>query len=118
MKCVLMVECETVNPLYLALSKADRKGITPIVKIPAGEVIEHEDAWRLCVIGKANPHDDECRERVLKHMGNPARVALLAKIKAMMAADGVQTLDARTKKWLEHMKTSYAAELGLDVVET
>lgn len=113
MKCVLMVECETTNPLYLSLPKAERKGITPIVKLPAGEVIDHPDAWRLCVIGKASPHDDECRERVLRHMGNPARVALLAKIRAMMAADGVQNLDAKTKKWLEHMKSAYASELGI-----
>ena len=117
MKCILLAECETTNPLYLSLGRKDREGITAIVKLPAGEVIEHADAWRLCVIGKASPHDDECRDRVLKHMGNPARVAMLAKIKAMMAADGVQTLDVKTKRWLDHMKTSYATELGLHPAE-
>ena len=114
MKCVLLVDCETVNPLYLTLRKNERAGIAATVTIPAGQVIENPEAWRLCAIGKATPADDECKNRVDAHMGNPARLALIGKIKALMAADGVKSLDARTKQWLEMMKKTYAAELGIE----
>lgn len=113
MQAVLLTDQETVNPIYLA--SKDRSGIKPILVIPAGEVIEDPDCWRLCVIGAASPHDDECRARALKFTGNPARIALLGKIRALIAAEGVQQLDAKTKKWLDQMKMSYASELGLSV---
>jgi len=114
MKCQLLVPCESVNPLYLSLPKKDRAGITAIVTIPAGQVIENPDAWRLCAIGKATPADEECKNRVDAHMGNPARLALIEKIKALISADGVKSLDVKTKQWLEMMKKTYAAELGIE----
>lgn len=112
MKCILLIDCESVNPRYFV--ERDKTGITPILTLPEGTVIDDPDAWRLCVIGKASPHDDECVNRVKAFLGNPGRLALLGKIRALMAAEGVQKLDAKTQRWLDHMKKSYATDLGLE----
>ena len=113
MKAVLLSDQEHVNPIYLAATKEGRKGVQPILTIPEGTVVDDPDCWRLCTIGTASPHDDECRAKVLSFMSNPARLALLSKIRALIASEGVQKLDAKTQKWLDQMKASYAAELGL-----
>lgn len=111
MKAVLLSDQEFVNPVYLAVP--NRKGVKQILIRPAGEVIDDPDCWRLCALGVASPEDDECRAKVLAFMGSPARVAMLGKIKSLIASEGVQKLDAKTQKWLDQMKKSYAAELGL-----
>ena len=111
MKCTLINDGEQVNPLYL--QNPDDPNIVQILVIPAGTEIDHPDAWRLCAIGTAVPSDDECRNATLAFLGNPKRLELIEKIRSLIRADGVQELDAKSKKWLEFMKKSYAKELGL-----
>lgn len=115
MKATLLGDEEMVNPLYL--SSADKKGIQQILPIPAGTVMDNPDAWMLCALGKAVPADAECKERLDRWLGNPKRLELLEKIRRLRAADGVKALDARSKKWLEYMEKTYAAELGLEPVD-
>jgi len=112
MKATLLNDEEMVNPLYL--SAVDKKGIQPILPIPAGTVMDNPDAWMLCTLGKAVPADDECKERVDQWLGNPKRLALIEQIKRLRAANGVKALDAKTKRWLEYMEKTYAKELGLE----
>ena len=111
MRAELLIDQQCVNPVYL--SSVDRTGIEQLLTMPAGTVLEDPDCWRLCTIDVARPIDDECRERVLRFIGNPARQELLRKIRSLIAAEGVQRLDAKTLKWLELMKASYGRELGL-----
>ena len=110
MKSRLLNDGEAVNPLWMA---ADEKGdIVPILVVPAGTIIDHPLAWMDCANGTAMPEDDECREATLKFLGSDKRKKLIADIKALQKADGVQRLDSKTKKWLEYMEKAYAAELA------
>jgi len=112
MKATLLNDEEMVNPLYL--SAVDKKGIQPILPIPAGTVMDNPDAWMLVALNKAVPADDECKERIDRWLGNPKRLALIEQIKRLRAANGVKALDAKTKRWLEYMEKTYAKELGLE----
>ena len=111
MKAVLLADEQAINPLYLL--SGDKRGIDSIVAIPAGTEIDHPDCWRLCVIGKAVPADDECRNAVHRHTSSPVRKERIAQVKALRAADGVKQLDAKTKKWLEYMEKVYATDLDI-----
>ena len=112
MKCTLLADEQMVNPVLA--TAIDKKGIQPLLTIPAGTEIEHPDAWRLCSIGRAVPADDECKNQLLKFQSNPARLAMIANIKALRAADGVKQIDAKSRKWLEYMEKTYAKELGTE----
>lgn len=111
MKCKLINDEQMVNPVLA--TAVDKAGIQQLLTIPAGTEIENKDAWMLCSLGKAVPADDECRERLLKFQGNPARLAMIANIKALRASDGVKQIDAKSRKWLEFMEKAYAKELGI-----
>jgi hypothetical protein len=111
MKCTLLNDEQMVNPVLA--TAVDKTGIQPLLTIPAGTELDHKDAWTLCSIGKAVPADDECRERLLKFQGHPARLAMIANIRALRASDGVKQIDAKSRKWLEYMEKAYAKELGI-----
>lgn len=111
MKATLINQEEMVNPLWL--NATDKKGIQERLPIPAGTVIDNPDAWMLCVLNKAVPADDECKQRVDATLSNPARLQRLEQVRRLRAANGVKQLDAKTLKWLEYMEKTYANELGL-----
>lgn len=110
MKATLLNEEEMVNPLYL--TAVDKTGIQPIVKLPPGHVIDNPDAWMLCAVRKAVPADEECKARLDQHLGNPKRKAMLAQVRHLRAANGVDGLDKKTLQWLQYMEKTYAAELA------
>ena len=111
MKACFISDFEAVNPLYLESSDPEKEGIVPLLWIPAGTVTNDPDCWMLCVLGTATPEDAECRDAALKFMGSEKRKKLLDQIRSLIAADGVQQLDSKTKKWLDYMRKAYAAEL-------
>lgn len=111
MKATLLNDEEMVNPKYL--SATDRTGIDQILILPAGETIDDPDSWMLCAIGKAVPADDECKKRHDEYIGDPARKKLLEQVRRLRAANGVQQLDAKTRKWLDYMEKTYSDELGI-----
>ena len=111
MKARFLNDGEAVNPLCLESANPEKEGIVPLLVIPAGTVTEDPDCWMLCTLGVAAPEDDECREAVFRFLGSDKRRKLLDQIRSLIKADGVQQLDAKTKKWLDHMRKSYAAEL-------
>lgn len=112
MKATLLENEEMVNPLYLAT--ADNKGVQPRIAVPAGTVIDNPDAWMLCALNKAVPADEECKEKLAQHLGNPRRLQLIEQIKRLRRANGVKQLDGKSKRWLEYMEKMYAKELGIE----
>ncbi len=123
MKAVRIKDAEIVNPLYSAADHRDarRRGLSyptqPFLTQPAGQPVEDRDCWIQCVLGTMAPADDECRAAVEKHLGSERRKQLIAKIRALRAADGVNRLPEPDRKWLEYMEKAYATELGISVAE-
>jgi len=119
MRAIRLKPAECPNPAFSvrdqrAAKAAGEKYDTPqFIEQPVGQELDDPHCWRLCVSGMAAPADDECRQRVLAYLGDPGRRKLLEQIRALRAADGVQTLPKRDKRWLEMMEKSYAIELGL-----
>ena len=111
MKATLFNAEQMPNPAYHAA--ADKTDVQPFLTLPAGSVIEDADAWMLCAAGKAAPADDECRQRYDAFIGAPKRIALIAQIRQLSKAAGVNQLDKKTKAWLDHMRTTYARELAV-----
>jgi hypothetical protein len=119
MKAVRLKEGQKVNPLYSSREadearQAGKPYDTPkFLTCPIGEEVEHKDCWRLCTTGEMAPADDECREKVLRWMGNPGRQKLIEQIRAVQAARGRNQLPKSNLQWLEYMEKAYAKELGL-----
>jgi hypothetical protein len=117
MKAVRLKEGQQTNPLYNSreADEARRAGTKyeapQFLTCPIGEEVEHPDCWRLCTTGDMAPADDECREKVLKWMGNPGRKLLLEKIRTLQAARGRNQLPKSNLQWLEYMETAYSKEL-------
>lgn len=112
MKCRLLNDEEMVNPLWLETPEHERTGMQERLPILAGTVIDNPDAWMLCACGKAVPADDECKQTYDAYLGDPRRKEMLNNVRRLRAADGVKALDAKSKKWLEYMEATYAAELA------
>lgn len=119
MKAIRIKPGRCVNPVFsvsekrAALQARMPYEVPQFLTVPEGT--EHDDphAWVLCVKGEATPADAECSARVLKHIGAPGRQKLIADIKALRAADGVQRLSVKERRWLDMMESAYAVELGL-----
>lgn len=109
MKATTTEDLEMINPLWF--SATDKTGIQERLPIPAGTVMDNPDAWMLVMLHKAVPADDECKARVNAALTNPQRLAMLENVRRLRAADGVQQLDKKSKKWLDYMEKTYAAEL-------
>jgi hypothetical protein len=45
-------------------STGDPRPDDPEGKLPAGTIVEHPDAWKLVLMGSAEPADEECQEKV------------------------------------------------------
>lgn len=70
MKCRFVYPCEvvvrTLPPELRNVPTAEKElrngRMRRVYRWPVGYEYEHKDAWKLCMLGAAEPADDECRE--------------------------------------------------------
>lgn len=81
--------------------------------LPAGEIIDHPDCWRLCSgpSPAASPYDKECSDKVLSVLGNPARVAYLAELQANTQPERLKQFSKGEQERLSFLSEQYAEEL-------
>lgn len=119
MKAVRSIEGLAVNPLFSKDAQREARAngqpydTAEFITLPVGEEVEHPDAWRLCVLGKAYPIDEECRQKVLSYMSNEQRQQTVADIKLLREAAKSNQLGKKDQKMLEMMERAYAVDLGL-----
>lgn len=114
MKARRLVPGKDRHPEYTAAARSSKKYTGPkFLHYPAGHVIDHPDAWRLCVGGSpvAVPADDECADKVLAQMTSPARQRFLAEIKNMLSPAIMQQLSKGEQERVRHLAQVYADEL-------
>jgi|GEM_PF-3302143 len=119
MKAIRTKPAKAVNPLF---SHAERRAAriagkeyetSQFIELQVGEEVEDPHAWRLCVIGMAAPADDECRQRVLKYLGDPGRQQLIQDLKLLRQHAKTTKLSKKDARYLEIMEKAYAVDLGL-----
>jgi hypothetical protein len=119
MKAVRSVPGTAVNPLFSkeaerqAKARGEKYETAEFLECPIGQEIEDPDAWRLCVLGKAYPADEECTKKVLAYMSDAQRQQTVADIKLLREAAKSNQLGEKDRRLLEMMEKAYAVELGL-----
>lgn len=119
MKAVRSVVGMAVNPLFSKEAQRQAKArnetyeTAEFIECPIGQELDDPDAWRLCVLGKAYPVDDECRKKVLSYMSDERRQQTVADIKLLREAATSNQLSKKDRRLLEMMEKAYAVELGL-----
>lgn len=119
MKCVRTVPGRAVNPLF---SREEKNRVeaaggvydsTEFIDLPIGQEVESPDAWKLCVLGKALPADDECSKKTLAYLTSETRQAIVGDIKLLREAMKQNALGEKDKRMLAMMEKAYAVDLGL-----
>lgn len=119
MKCIRTVPGQAVNPLFSRDEKhrveaaGDVYDSIEIIELPIGQIVESPDAWKLCVLGKALPEDDECRKKTLSYLTSDNRQAIVGDIKLLREAMKQNSLGEKDKRMLAMMERAYAVDLGL-----
>jgi hypothetical protein len=119
MKCIRTVPGRAINPLFSRDEKnrveaaGDMYDSLEFLEQPVGQVVDHPDAWKLCVLGKALPEDEACRKRVMAYLTAPKREAIVADIKLLREASKTNSLGEKDKRMLAMMERAYAVDLGL-----
>jgi hypothetical protein len=119
MKCIRTVPGRAINPLFSRDEKnrveaaGDMYDSLEFLEQPVGQVVDHADAWKLCVLGKALPEDEACRKRVMAYLTAPKREAIVADIKLLREASKTNSLGEKDKRMLAMMERAYAVDLGL-----
>lgn len=119
MKATRSVVGMAVNPLFSkeAQRQAKAKGETyetaEFIECPIGQQLDDPDCWRLCVLGKAYPADDECTKKVMEYMSDETRQQTVRDIQLLREASRTNQLSKKDRRLLEIMEKAYAVELGL-----
>jgi hypothetical protein len=119
MKCIRTVPGRAINPLFSRDEKnrveaaGDMYDSLEFLDLPAGQVVDNPDAWKLCVLGKALPEDEACRKKVMAYLTAPKREAIVADIKLLREASKTNSLGEKDKRMLAMMERAYAVDLGL-----
>jgi hypothetical protein len=119
MRCVRTVTGMAINPLFSRADKikAEESGEVydslEFLEQPVGQVVDHPDAWKLCVLGKALPDDEACRAKVMAYLTAPKRQAIVDDIKLLREASKTNSLGEKDKRMLAMMERAYAVDLGL-----
>lgn len=119
MKAVRSVVGTAVNPLFSkeaerqAKARGEKYDTAEFIECPIGQELDDPDCWRLCVLGKAYPADDECSKKVLSYMSNEQRQQTVADIKLLREAAKSNQLGKKDRRLLEMMERAYAVDLGL-----
>jgi hypothetical protein len=119
MKAVRSVVGMAVNPLFSkeaqrqAKAKGQKYETGEFIECPIGQELDDPDAWRLCVLGKAYPADEECSKKVLEYMSDERRQQTVNDIKLLREAAKSNQLSKKDRRMLEMMEKAYAVELGL-----
>jgi hypothetical protein len=120
MKAKTLAESQMVNPEYssaeheAARMRGDVYAVAQFLTIPAGELVDDPECWRLCVGSSPHmtPADDECKAKVLAVMEDPQRVAFLQKIKRLGQPTVRKQLKKKGLEWLKAMEEAYKDELA------
>lgn len=108
------------NPVFSVAEKrkaaaaGEVYAVPEFITLPVGGVIEHPDAWRLCVKGVAVADDDECRKKFFDYIGAPGRLAIVEEIKLLRQAAANTTLTEQERKHKEALEKAYAVDLMMD----
>jgi len=119
MKCIRTVPARAVNPLFSRADKikagsaGEEYDSLEFLEQPVGQVVDHPDAWKLCVLGKAIPEDEACRKKVMSYLTAPKRQAIVDDIKLLREASKTNSLGEKYKRRLAMMERAYAVDLGL-----
>jgi hypothetical protein len=119
MKCIRTVPGRAVNPLFSRDEKTrvEAEGgvydSIEFIDLPVGQIYDAEDAWKLCVLGKALPHDEECSKHTLAYLTSEKRQAIVGDIKLLREASKTNSLGEKDKRMLAMMERAYAVDLGL-----
>lgn len=119
MKAKRLVEGEIVNPFFShekrreAISKGQPYDVKPFLKLPAGEIVDDPNCWRLCVGDNAVmvPVDDECRQAVLNAMQEPKRLAFLRNLARQNTPEIRRQMGKAQLEWIDEMMKSYGGEV-------
>lgn len=119
MKCIRTLPGRAINPLFSRDEKnrVEAAGGTydsiEFIDLPVGQIVESPDAWKLCVLGKALPEDDECRKKTLSYLTSEKRQAIVGDIKLLREAYKTNSLGEKDARMLAMMERAYAVDLGL-----
>ena len=119
MRCIRTVPGRAINPLF---SRDEKNRVeadacvydsTEFIDLPIGQEVDSPDAWKLCVLGKALPGDDECSKKTLAYLTSEKRQAIVGDIKLLREAMKQNALGEKDKRMLAMMERAYAVDLGL-----
>ena len=130
MKAELIVDGKARNPLYspsehaAAQKRGEDYPFERLMVVPAGTVIEDQNAWLHCVPGemnapaKAKPVDDECREKVRDWM-EEKRPIELEKIRLMARPDNLKRMSKKAREHVKDLAEAYGlADVKEPVIES
>lgn len=85
----------------------------PFLTLPAGEIVDDPDCWRLCLDTDAPlvPYDDECRQAVLAAMNSKTRKAFLDNLRRQNHPEVRKQMSKGQIEWLDEMLQVYGAEV-------
>lgn len=119
MKAKRLVPGEMVNPHFSNEAKRAHKergevyDVVPFLTLPAGEIVDDLDCWKLCLGEKPvmAPADDECRAKVLEAMGSTKRLAFLRNLARQNQPEVRKQMGKSQLEWLDSMIETYGAEI-------
>jgi len=120
MKAKRLVDGKIVNPFFSydkrkeARAKGQPYDVKPFLTVPAGEVVDDPDCWKLCVGENAVmvPVDDECKQAVLNAMNDTKRVAFLRNLQRQNHPDVRKQMGRSQVEWLDTMLEAYGKEVA------
>lgn len=119
MKAKRLVPGQIVNPFFSNDAKRTAKergevyDVVPFLTLPAGEIVDDPDCWKLCLGDKAvmTPADDECRDKVLAAMGSEKRQAFLRNLARQNKPEVRKQMGKSQLEWLDLMMDTYGSEV-------
>lgn len=96
-----------------ALAAGQPYDVQPFLILPAGEVVDDPDCWKLCIGDDAVmvPVDDECRAAVLAAMSAPKRLAFLRNIQLQNKPEIRKQATRGHLEWIDEMMAAYGKEV-------
>lgn len=119
MKAKRVVSGQMVNPFFSnderrkAKERDEVYDVVPFLTLPAGEIVDDPDCWKLCLGDRAvmTPADDECRDKVLAAMGSEKRLAFLRNLARQNQPEVRKQMGKSQLEWLDSMMETYSSEV-------
>lgn len=120
MKAKRLVPGQIVNPHFShskrreAIEQGQPYDVVPFLNLPAGEIVDDPDCWKLCIGDETvmAPADEECRQAVLNALGSPRRKTFIDNLRRQNHPEVRKQMSKGQLEWLDSMLESFGKEVA------